>query len=939
MKRIFTDVLSCLRSSLLLFGLLAAAACDPMQQTVPQLDGTGGASFNADGTLNVKIRTEIPGMLSAATKSMGGSPDYNSLNLYLLVFEEGEGLRQFAPLTQIPHQDDDRHDHAELMTFQASIEPTEKPAVIHLVASSQDLTEKVRYGTEDLVLASLYTDGGHEAYWQRIKPGCCIPSRDQLSETNELYDPRAEEYIEKIENDLSHVALIRNFCRVSVDASAAMNFELTGLYVVNTVDRGSVAPYVRLGADADEDGRFVEYYYYDEAEGAYAGKSYDDISRQGHIGTLPSGVRLINTGTDPQTIATKSEKTTQSDAVQPVYFYERPARSDAAERTFVILRGNVTIEGQTQKGRFYKLDLGRIDETIPGEGDTPNNSGGPVGLFTYYNLLRNFDYHIILKEVSDTGYASFEDASKGAVYNNFSAAVEARNMKSISDGQDMIFVNHTSFVFTYEGQVDTLLAQYRTDVMNGSGGVERNDSLYFAVDGSGDEVIALVTPDPHHGPDLSYWNKYEVAGTNPTDQLRQQRLYIYRGNRAEPGQPADYGLYRVITYFSHTPWSFEHIDTFPGSWEQMDDMPSWEWSDGMREIGQSKGSPLTLFFELPGGLPQALFPLEFVIEADRQNIQNAYAGNAVVRSVPASESLFADNPTLGSPTPVPPSTPRIQYVKTVSWEDYFGEWSEELLGTGSRVVRCRFLTITDLAQDGIGGSESKSTTTLRVSNPYFDRKENGKWVYHQDGFERDVNTSDPTPGIWDFSATAWVANMEALKGGNSSGYSGTVDDLTIAASKANTLRSGTYNFVETPEGEGAEPVTTTYAYLRTSSSDVSFTHTRAYPGNDKRKIQIRIMATDDTDGKGAQLAAPSVKLTVYNNQTQLTLHQLKSDESTLPYPTLVYETNEIDMRNYNSVTLTVSPSDNTPVRFYRIEFYPRGEDFNASDAGSGGSGG
>lgn len=921
--------------SLLLCALLALpAACQPdsLQDLRPALPDD--ISCNPDGTIGVPVRIEIPGPTAAATKALSEVPNYDELKLYVLVFENGEGLRQVELLSDDErqmHQPDKEHGHDELMTFTVNLEPTDKNAVIHLIATNQDISANIRYGTEDLVLSSLYTDGGNEAYWQRIDLHCNIPSAEQIAETNDRYDEEAVGKAETIREVLRHVPLIRNFCRVSVFVVPDVtNFELTGLYVVNTVDRGSVAPYVRLGADADGDGRFVKYYYYDEAERTYAGKSYDDISEQGHIGTLPSGVQLINTGTDPQAIATKSEKNAPIDAVQPVYFYERPARADATERTFVILRGNVTIDGQTQTGRFYKVDLGRIDETISGEGDTPGSSGGPIGLFSYYNLLRNFDYRIVLREVSDAGYGSFEEASRGVVYNNFSAAVEARNMKSISDGQDMIFVNHTSYVFTVAGDVDTLLAQYRTNIGTGNG-TEQNDYLHYMIDRSGDEVIRSVKEEPRHGPNLSYWNKYEVAGADPTDVLKQQRLYIYRGRRED----GTYGLYRVITYFSHTPWSFEHIDTFPGSWEQMDDMPSWDWSSEFREVGQSAGSPLTLFFELPGGLPQALFPLEFVIEADRQNIQNAYAGNAVVRSVPASASLFADNPTLGTPNPTPPTTPRVQYVKTVTWEDYYGSWSEELVGKGGSVVRCRFLTITDLAQDGIGGSESKSTTTLRVSNPYFDRKENGKWVYHQDGFERDNSTSDPTPGIWDFSATAWASVVEKLKDSNPTDYADTVDNLALAASVARTLASGTYVWTETPAEDGAEPVTTSYPYLQTTSPDVTFIHTRAYPGSDKRKIQVRIMSTD----AGGTAVVPNVTLTVNNSARTLDLKRLDDDTSTKPFRTIVFETkNEIDMSQYNSVKLTVSAPSPEPVRFYRIEFYPRGEDFNASDAGSGGSG-
>ena len=283
MNRLKTKYLLRFCHHALLFVAWAAVACSPVSLDGPRPAEKEDGVFNADGTLGLTVRIEIPDMVSAATKSLDKVPAYNDLNLYLLVFEQGEGLRQFAPLTLTPNQEDIVHGHEKLMSFEASLEPTEKNAVIHLVATNQDLSGKIRYGTEDLVLASLYTDQGHEAYWQRIALDCNIPSEDHILSTkedgskNELYDPKATEKITKVKSALIHVPMIRNFCCVSV-SNSANNFTLTGLYVLNTVDRGSVAPYV---AGNSEESRFVDYYD-EEPDGKYAGKTYGQISEQGH---------------------------------------------------------------------------------------------------------------------------------------------------------------------------------------------------------------------------------------------------------------------------------------------------------------------------------------------------------------------------------------------------------------------------------------------------------------------------------------------------------------------------------------------------------------------------------------------------------------------------------------------------------------------------------
>ena len=831
-------------------------------------DPLDGVTFNADGSLNLSVNLEIPGMMPASTRALDGTPAYDGLSLYLLVFDE-DGLKQLVhldPAEQESGQTDDKHGHESMVTTLKStvrLEPTEKKAVVHLIATDQpDFGDKISFGLEDAVVPSLYTtflgEGDdkdfYAAYWQRRDLGCSIPSEEQLTAGKPQYDAGALTRLEQIKEALAHVPMIRNFCRVSVK-NTAPNFTLTGLYVVNTVDRGSVAPYVA------DNKHFVD--YYDEKDGKYVGKSYADISAQGHIGSMPDGVSLINR---LGAVTTFSEG---YGTVDPVYFYERPARTTSSNLTYAIVRGNVTLKDKTSgqgnektlSDRYYKIDLGRIRG---GEDD-------PVGIFDYYNLLRNFDYQINLKEVESEGYESLDAAAAGAVFNNFSASVEARSMNSISDGEDMIFVNQTSFVFLLAGQTKDLKAQFRMDIGDGTGGKVHNELLKIKYeDGDVIEKIEETIVDTDAAEDgKDDWNLYTVTGKapDPDGLLKQQTVYVYRGQKED----GTYGLYREIIFMTHLPWSFVHIDTFPGLWMSLDDMPEWGWSNEFREIGQSKGSPLTLFFELPAGLPQALFPLEFVIESDRQNIQNAYAGNSVVRSVPAAESLFARNEERGTqPTDwmTDPSTTRIQYVKTVTWEDYNGERRDELVGTGNPIIRCRFLTITDLAQSGVGDENEQSVTTLRVYNEYFGRLEGGKWLmFHEDGFTRDNKTSDPTPKVWDFST--------------GDGH----DGLTI---------NGTYN-----EGGYYAGVT-------------SFSFTHAYPGPDERIAELFV-----TTGSAAKLTVSASNGASVDNQNYVGGEAVEGSDGQFLH--------RVKIRIPKSATttqvrVTASPS----VNVYKVEYYPRG---------------
>lgn len=901
MNRITKYILSTIAAAVAVCSL--AACTDDLHER--KTDNLGeSVTFNADGTTNVRMTMEIPALFAPSTRSMGEAPDFENLKLYMLVFDEEQGVVQYAQLQSVHSQPDADHGHNALVTFTAILEPTEHNTVIHLIATDQpDFHKNIGLGTEERVITALYTDENHEAYWQRLDLEGNIPGAEDAAVAG---SPEAAQ-IANIARKMSHVPMVRNFCRVSVvlgDRAVNVNrFMLTGLYVLNTVDRGSVAPYV---AGNPYGSRFVNYYTPNPAAGSrYQGLSYDQISAQNHIGTLPTGVLLANTSFSPDEIHSKSESPAGN--VQPVYFYERPARINSTERTYVIIRGRLNGGNDT----YYKLDLGyTVDD-------------GVVGRFEYYNLLRNFDYVIRLSAVESEGYKTLQEAAQGAVFNNFSASIEARNMVSISDGHDMILVSFTSYVFTQPDQTVDLFGQFRTEINNNKGGEVHNELITYYLD-SGD-VISSISETKDLTTTVNSWNTYTVTGGTPTDQLKQQSVYIYRGNKAAAGQPVEYGLYRVVTFFSHTPWEFKHIDTFPGLWESPDDMPDWNWSNEYREIGQSKGSPLTLFFELPPGLPQALFPLNFVIESDRQNIQNAYQGNAVVQSVPASESLFKENPTIvGTPT-----TARIQYVKTVTWEDYNGENRDELVGSGSTIVRCRFLTITDLKQDGIGDSDGKSETTLRVANPYFGKYENGKWtMYHQDGFFRDKNTSNPSPRFWDFSSGIWDVLMYQMNVSERAAYTTStpnnaniVDELMFLDGHTGTGQTSQYGTMS----NGLDKIddNTTLRYVLIPNKYDSMRHSLTYANTQERTIRLSVMSTDAQGNS----APPRITFTNVANGTMTAPNIYDEIDNSGVYPSYVYEI--LVPQNITAFNLNIMTTDENPsMRFYKIDFYPRWGEFD-----------
>ena len=331
MTRLTTYLHSLLTALLAVAALAACSREEPESLTKKPVRPAQGVTFNDDGTLGITFGMEIPGM--AATRALDENPNYNDLHLYMLVFEDGQGLEQYAELTPLTVKPDGTHENSGLVSYKLSLEPTEANAVIHLIATNQpDFKMQIGYGTEERVVPSLCTylneDGtANEAYWQRIVLGHNIPSAESADPDNEKYNEEDAKKAAQIAAKMRHVPMIRNFCRVSVQNGDPDNFTLTGIFVLNTTDCGTVAPYV---AGNEPDSRFVDYFV--EGSNPYSIRSYDDISAQKHIGTLPAGVKIINKLAD--VIASEPEEASTS----PVYFYERPARVNSTERTYVIVR-------------------------------------------------------------------------------------------------------------------------------------------------------------------------------------------------------------------------------------------------------------------------------------------------------------------------------------------------------------------------------------------------------------------------------------------------------------------------------------------------------------------------------------------------------------------------------------------------------------------------
>lgn len=633
--------LKCLNNIMAYAALTVLGACSQNDMPAYNIPGEDDNSFTVSASLNVPLLGQ------AQTRSLGQTPEYSNLKLYAIEFEcvNADDPSQNVILNIYDNKDEisnEQFDGNDIVTFNIRLNKSEHPRILHLVAVPKGVDLEIGYGTEAYVIPNLYTTGNNDAYWKRIvfTDGYGVQGDSEWQTSDDA------------KRLLTNVPMLRNFAQISV-ANEADNFVLTGFTVMNIADRGSVAPWNY------SKGEFAEFLNGSEM------KSYSEISSEegeGYPGYLPGGYSLTDLSAEGMTFDT-----------DPKYIYERPFPQTHLDRTFVIVSGRY---GNDQTDTYYKVDLGKSEEN---------------GVFSYYNLLRNINYHITINKVGVSGYPTPSEAATGVVYNNFSFDVDTQRLTNISDGSDILFVNFTSAVITRQDQT-AIEFKYRYRKVGNSTDYN-NDNLNFIGLEPGSVIESVSTPSED---DKSGWRTVKIKTFNPTNDVKTQSFTL-----VDPTT----GLGRTITLILRNPWQLLNPEEFAGRF-------SWTYPTEAQatvrrgKAGYTTGRYLTVFFNLPDELNEAMFPLTFTVESDRQDIENDPIGNLLVTSGP---SMFVSGAT------------RIQYLKTVTWRQYNEEKTKEnpnntiVESDGRKIhrVRCRFLTTTSVPSGTL-------TTNVKIRNPYFD---------------------------------------------------------------------------------------------------------------------------------------------------------------------------------------------------------------------------
>ena len=723
--------------------------------------------------------------LNPESDSNGFSSFWENIKLYMFIFEN-QGSPESNYLRSLVHGDEiipvstaseaagENHPGKVLRKFKAKVDGTSENAIIHLVATNDpDFEEQLQETTDRSELGifyganGLYTHNEYPAFWKRID------MEMPLNEENSKKD----EFIKK----LSHVQMTRNFCRVTVNLTTETDqlpylngFRLLGYTLVNQVGHGYVAAY-------SESNRGFEEFEATDASGNLSGsmKNYEDVFvTDGFIPSRhPLSVRdhkeeaatwLPAKGADDSGIFTMT----------PKYMFERPYQE--SHRTFVIVKGDF---GEGTPVRYFKLDIGtapewRIDQT----------TGFYPTVFENYHLIRNYSYDIIIRTVADkeVGSDNAQAVVPGPPANNVGTSVETQSLQNLSDGVDRMWVSNTKFIIVdddeghpvYNGKDVSsnglnLWWRYVEKISTNKNNVTANVKYNYpgmtleSNDDSG--IFKTVTsnlngvPSGKTADEYGNWRGATITIKNPTDEVKQKTVRLYYSDNSGK---VNVRLSRDVTFVMRKRWEFVNnpvkqddmaVEVYPGAYSFENGVnPPYETLKEMREniepgyVGSQVGAQLTVMFELPADLPQSIFPLDFTIGFDRQNVENAYAGNAtVVTGNSMFEDEFNDNEA---------NVQRMQFVKTVTWDYYNGDDTKK----GHRLVCARFVTNNDVLTEPAFG-DTKATTRVRVWNPYFARHKDisdKDYKNCQGKFERAShdNVVDPTRTnyYWNFSYPEWA---------------------------------------------------------------------------------------------------------------------------------------------------------------------------------------
>ena len=647
--------------------LLGIASCarisEPEEMAKPSSEG--GV---IEGS-KVRVALSLVGV-EPATKALGEGGELQTL--HLAVFGGSGYLKEYVEATAVAsgtytYETTDAHDNPVERTvprydFTVDLAMSDSPRTVHFLGNGP---ATLPFGYDTAVMPSQLSAGGEMAYWQIISLPNGIRAKrnddgDFIDIDGHIIPDGGTGYIADDITELAFqgIPLIRNWAKIMLSSAEDSNFTPVSFAAVNTPSRGTIAPYSAATG-------FIS--NYDQISFTYL---EDEIAYKAN---LPAGTVFDTDIPDASAFVPPLGEGIASADGGATYLYERPAPNSSIPPSSVIIYGLYdNPSDQAHKGYyFYKVDLMETKRV------------GTEFVSRYYPIYRNFKYQIIVKKILSQGHATPQAAAASAGSADVSADISTQQLADISDGIGRLHVlPWMSHTFTREhgagNPVDVLSVWFgNTDgepyLDEGRVGVQ----LLPPEDGGNDILYNLTLyPAAQEGEEKG-WRKIRFYNVAPSKSVRTQTIRI-------TGVHDDGRLYRDI------PITIQPIQPI-------------SVRCGESRIPAVKDTPQTVIIDIPDGLVQSMFPLDFTIEADRKTLtpDNTVPNNSlpVINGPSISENLYyAEKQTF-------------QFVRTITWDEYlalqrFEDENERMW----RSFTCHFKT-----------TREESATDVWVYNEFFEK--------------------------------------------------------------------------------------------------------------------------------------------------------------------------------------------------------------------------
>ena len=449
---------------------------------------------STDKGMETTISVVIPQLPDAHPQSRAMALNPQLQNLKLAVFDDNGYLLEYVSATLTEEQK--AIENEITYGYKVELRPTDFPTYIHFIGNAP---ENIQYGTETEAIGRLFTEGGNEAYWQRIE----LP--DGIKKDG-------ENFVESVVDSLTNVRLVRNFAWIQLE-NTATNFNIDSYCVVNTYPKGSIAPYnTSLGEFAD----FAHQ------------QTHADLLREGYNGFIPAGAEL-----DKAIPAENTWFKTQGQSADSYAYFIYEREKALSEPSYILVKGTYTPEsGSAMANRYYKVDL--RDQT----GD-------------YFPLIRNFRYKVRITKVMHEGHESAVLAAAGSGSGDVSTAVETEDFTNISNGVARIFVSYTDT--TLVAQTDELKLRYKfmvfeTKDANGNVIQEQRTLNGGNVTLTKEGGIVIDEFNKSNSDTSDGWREVTIKTTALGDKLKMEDLIIKGTVTIGTGESAKtYELQRKVT--------------------------------------------------------------------------------------------------------------------------------------------------------------------------------------------------------------------------------------------------------------------------------------------------------------------------------------------------------------------------------------------------------